>query len=370
MKNKKCTAIICEYNPFHNGHAYQIREVKKISDVVLCIMSGNTVQRGGLSCAEKYDRARIAVECGADIVIEHPFPYCMSSAADFSFSGTYIANALKADSLAFGHESEKETLLEISDLLSDNDFYEFAHSLYKSDKDIKNLSFAKLREKYVSDKLGTEKSLVMRLPNNILSVEYLSCLKKYPNMHPLFIQRNFEYISAGEIRNKIYNSEDFSSNVPQKSAFYLNQSALDTTILTSLTLKENYEDIYDCDYSLYNRILSRVSKSQTISELVASCTTSAYTSSKVRRAIYSIFFGVKRSDVKSLPQFTILLAASKNGLEYLSSNKKNFEIPVLTRSTDEKKYNINASTSFKPDRIFSILSNKKYSPYKTPYIKN
>jgi predicted nucleotidyltransferase len=210
----------------------------------------------------------------------------------------------------------------------------------------------------------------MRLPNNILSVEYLLCLKKYPNITPLFIQRNFEHISAGEIRDKIHNSEDFSSNVPQKSEFYLKQSAIDTSILTSLTLKGNYEEIYDCDYSLYNRILSRVNKSQSIYDLVSSCTTSAYTSSKVRRAIYSIFFGVKRSDVKSLPQFTILLSASKKGLEYLSSNKKNFEIPILTRSTDEKKYKIDTTTSLKPDKIYSILANEKYSPYKTPYIKN
>ncbi len=370
MEYKKITAIICEYNPFHMGHAYQIKEAKKFSDIIICIMSGNTVQRGGFSIFDKYERAKIAIENGADIVVEHPFPYCSSSAADFADSGIYIANSMKATILAFGHESEEKFLLEIADLLSNSNFSKQLNDIYKKHKNMKKYSFPKLREQYLNEIYGDEKSSLLKLPNNILAVEYLLSLKKYTNIAPWFIKRNFDFISAGNIREKIFNHEDVSEHVPCLVQKIFDQTKHDKAILTSLILSEDYKDFYDCDSSLYNRIISYAQKAKSLDELIMGCTTSAYTSSKVRRAIFSILFNVKKDDVKSLPKFTVLLGASKKGIQYISQNKKNFEIPILTRTTDEKNSSVNTDLNFKPGKIYSLLNDEKYTPYKKPYIMN
>lgn len=367
MKNTKCTAIICEYNPFHNGHAYQLSEARKFSDVILCVMSGNTVQRGGFSCADKYERAKIAIDNGADLVVEHPFPYCSSSAADFSQSAIHIANCLCSDYLTFGHESDETTLIEIADLLSKNNFSTWVSAEYKTNKNIKNLSFPKLREIYLANVLGEEKASVMKLPNNILSVEYLLALKQYPNIKPMFIKRNLTHISASCIREKIAKIENVEMHVPQlpQNIFFADKA--DLSVLTHLNLLSKYDEVYDCDESLFNRIISLAKSSASIDELIQKCTTSAYTSSKIRRAVFSIFFSTKKETVKKAPSFTVLLGASEKGLKYISENKKSFTIPILTRATDEAKLNLNTEPNFKADRIFKLIQGERYTPYLKPY---
>ena len=93
-KQRKTVAVICEYNPFHHGHRYQISHLKEKYDRVVGIMSGAFVQRGEVAVADKYRRAAAAVEGGMDLVVELPFPYCLSSGADFAMAGVRIAAAL------------------------------------------------------------------------------------------------------------------------------------------------------------------------------------------------------------------------------------------------------------------------------------
>ncbi|MBE6647983.1 MAG: nucleotidyltransferase family protein [Ruminococcaceae bacterium] len=371
---KKNTAIICEYNPFHNGHLYQLQKVKEQSEIVICIMSGNTVQRGGFSCADKYERAKIAVNFGADLVVEHPFPYCMSSAADFASSGVFIANALKADTLAFGYEKKHNMLLKISDLLSEDGVFDSINNIYKK-SDNKNLSYPKARVIYLSEIIGEENASLLKTPNNILSVEYLINLKKYNDMKPLFIKRNNEYISAGSIRDIIFDdssddkTKDISSFVPASPEKFFPFSDYNEAVLTYLNLCGQSSGIYDCDSSLYNRIIANAKKAKSVEHLVSLCTTSAYTSSKVRRAVFSIVFNTKTEDVKKMPSYTVLLGANEKGIKYISENKKRFEIPIFTRSTDEKKHSTDTSLLAKAEKIYSLLSKEEYTPYKKPYIK-
>ena len=102
----RVAAVICEYNPFHFGHKKQLEVLKTKYDAVVGIMSGDAVQRGEAAIADKYVRARAAVECGMDAVFSLPFPHCCASAADFARAGVYVADALGADALAFGVEDD------------------------------------------------------------------------------------------------------------------------------------------------------------------------------------------------------------------------------------------------------------------------
>ena len=116
----KVAAIITEYNPFHNGHKYQVDKIRELlgdDTVVIAIMSGNFTQRGEIAIADKTVRAKAAVECGVNLVLELPFPFSMSSAEFFAKGGVYIANALGiVDYLVFG--SECGNIRELSDIAS------------------------------------------------------------------------------------------------------------------------------------------------------------------------------------------------------------------------------------------------------------
>lgn len=113
----KISAVICEYNPFHPGHAYHISEVKKNSDAVIAVMSGSFTQRGIPAVISKYERAREAIAGGADLVLELPFPYCAASAEYFARAGVDIAErAGVVLELSFGSESgDAEALMKIAE---------------------------------------------------------------------------------------------------------------------------------------------------------------------------------------------------------------------------------------------------------------
>ena len=102
----RAAAVICEYNPFHFGHLKQLEALKGEYDAVIGVMSGDAVQRGEAAIADKYVRARAAVENGLDAVFSLPFPHCCASASDFARAGVYVAASLGADALAFGVEDD------------------------------------------------------------------------------------------------------------------------------------------------------------------------------------------------------------------------------------------------------------------------
>ena len=102
----KTAAIICEYNPFHNGHKYQIEQVKLSHDAVVCIMSGSFVQRGDIAVFDKWTRAKAALSSGSDLVIELPVCFSLNTAERFAFGGVSLADSLGIiDTLFFGSES-------------------------------------------------------------------------------------------------------------------------------------------------------------------------------------------------------------------------------------------------------------------------
>ena len=108
----KTIGIICEYNPFHTGHHHQLDSVKRDGAAVICLMSGNSTQRGELAITDKFTRAECALASGADLVLELPFPYCSSSADYFAGAGVALLHALSVDEINFGSESaDRERLL-------------------------------------------------------------------------------------------------------------------------------------------------------------------------------------------------------------------------------------------------------------------
>ena len=173
----KIAGIIAEYNPFHNGHLYQINETR--ADIVVAVMSGNFVQRGLPACWDKWTRAKYAVENGVDLVLELPVDFSVASAERFAFGGVYILNALGCiDTLCFGAEDDLSALKEAASALGNANVEELMK------KAPQGTAYHHLRNLAVPD------SDIIKKPNNILAIEYLKALSKLPStISPFAVKR-------------------------------------------------------------------------------------------------------------------------------------------------------------------------------------
>lgn len=178
--------IIAEYNPFHRGHAYQIETLKKETDAnfVIIAMSGNFVQRGAPALMEKYSRARMALSCGADLVLELPALYACASAEYFAAGGVALLESCGVVThLGFGTETEDfSSLKETADILC-REPEPFRDALQQELK--KGLSFPAARARALNSCFSVQNpahfppsASILDSPNNILAVEYLKALSR------------------------------------------------------------------------------------------------------------------------------------------------------------------------------------------------
>ena len=172
--------LICEFNPFHNGHKFLLEKIKSdFHDEVVCIMSGNFVQRGDLAITDKYKRAQAAMENGADLVVELPTVYALSGAQTFADNGVHLAASLNCERLYFGAENSINDLSEVAGLLENK---------LINDKIRTAMKGGQYYPKALSMALGEKNAKVVEQPNNILALEYIKACQKY-GILPIAIPR-------------------------------------------------------------------------------------------------------------------------------------------------------------------------------------
>jgi predicted nucleotidyltransferase len=384
----KKIAVICEYNPFHAGHEYQIKKAKSLfpDSAVIAIMSGHFTQRGEAAAFSKFTRAKAALKCGCDLVLELPFPFSSGSAEFFAYGGCDIAKKIGADMLLFGSESgDIEELKKLSDKLSSKEFKKSLADMRKS-HGTRSLGHAAL----VSSALDNdhERELISQ-PNNILALEYLSALKD-SGIEALTVKRvgagysdtshDSEFPSATALRKLLSDGENdkFISLLPCCSSEPF-QSALDRGEYVRDASKLN--DIYRCYFrfsnsrelshmaecggGITNKIVACALRSATADEFFASLRSKNATDAKIRRAMLFGMLNVSADMLKSSPCYTQLLAANKAGCELLSEIKKQKTIDILTKPTDIKNLSDAAKAqliiSQKADALYTLLTEKQQS---------
>ena len=368
----KICAIICEYNPFHNGHLHQLREAKRLSgaDAVICLMSGNFVQRGEAAIIHKYARARHAVLAGADVVIELPTVFATSNAELFAKGGIHILRSIpNVETLCFGAENaDKLAFISAARYLNDE-------PKEVSDK-IKEYtangnSYAKARANAWAGFIPLD---LLSSPNNILGLEYTKALLSSPSNISILpiprvgkgykdgeLQENFS--SASAIRTAIENGTDFSNNIPA----YVYQdcpkkleNSLDSLekIAVLNTSTQDLRLVCDCTEGLENAFQKAASSNESFVEAL---TSSRYTSARIRRIGLQNLLKIRESlirDCLQSPLYLRVLAANKNAKEVLLTLSK-ANIPVLTRGTDAQSLSGIAKECFEKDvyaeKIHSIL---------------
>lgn len=234
----KISAIISEYNPFHNGHKYQIDTAKEITgcDAVIALMSGNIVQRADFSIFDKSIRASAALNGGIDLVLENPALSVLQSAEGYAYSAVATLTKLNCvDFLVFGAEcSSLDDLNKIAQLLATED-NEFKNTL--SQELSKGNTFASARGKTVAHFLGKDAENILKQPNNLLAIEYLKAIiRQDSSLKPILIKRtgadhnsmhsNNGFASATLIRENLLNKRSIANFVP-RPAIYENQLPFD-----------------------------------------------------------------------------------------------------------------------------------------------
>ena len=205
----KAVGLITEYNPLHNGHILHLNKSVELTDadVAIAVMSGNFVQRGEPAVTDKYTRARMAVDCGVNLVIELPVEYALGSAEKFATGGILLLQALQAEAVCFGSESGNiRKLSEIADVLaSESDKYQLALK-----KELKTgVSFPVARENAIASLHimdADELHEILSSPNNILAIEYIKAIKRNAcSITP------FTYKREGMAYNAVFADDDIDA---------------------------------------------------------------------------------------------------------------------------------------------------------------
>jgi len=366
----KIAAIIAEYNPFHNGHAYHIAETKRMTgaDAVLAVMSGNFVQRGEPAVADKFLRAQAAVLGGCDLVIELPVAYAVSSAQRFSYGAVDLISKMGCIShISFGSEcGDIEKLTSLSRALRSDEFI-CAQKKFIDE----GLSYPLSRSLAARELLGDESADLLSQPNNILALEYINEIDALDlNIEPITVARfgsahdSFDtygaFASASAIRASAeLGNMNIAKYVPEKSfslykkaidsgTFFVNPSRFDTLVLSHLIrmTKDELQNIPDVSEGLENRIYDAVRSSQTLSELYDAVKSKRFTHSRIRRIIMCAYLGITDLDLEIPPQYIRVLAQNKTGSKILREMKQTAAIPIITKPAHIYRHSDDAVQQF------------------------
>jgi predicted nucleotidyltransferase len=354
MNAMKTMAIICEYNPFHNGHAYQISQHRNKYgvDCVIAVMSGNFVQRGAPAVCDKWTRAKMAVMGGCDLVVELPTVFATQSAERFAFGAVSLINYInQIDYLSFGSECGDIALLKtLAANILKPEFNECVSDILKS-----GISYPAARQKAVSDSLGKIYEDLLTKPNNLLAVEYLkNLLALGSNINPITLKRtighhdtenNDNFCSATHLRNLISNCGDASDFIPEISFKVFcdavtegkapaNNEPLD--ILSSYLLRTLTPDMLkrlpDMTEGLESRFIDASRSSVTFDEIAEAVKTKRYTRTRINRTLIHLLLGITKDDIKAAPTYLRVLAANSTGTEFLKTIKE--KCNIVTKAAD------------------------------------
>ena len=346
--------VVCEYNPFHRGHLLHLERCRAALEgesAVLCVLSGDFVQRGEAAVYDKFIRAEAACRSGADLVIELPLPWALSSAEGFARGALGLLGALGATHLGFGSETgETAPLQELARTLLEEDTIEQIRERMAREG---NLSFAAAREQVLTERLG-EKARLLRNPNDILAVEYLkAAAEQRLDLLPLAIRREGAGhdetatgagpCSASELRRRLQAGESLEGEIPAAAeAVYARARAegrelkdpamLEIAVLSRLRMLERaaFERLPDGGDGLGLRLWKAVQEEGRLEDIAQAAKSKRYALSRLRRMCLAAALGLDRESAKGLPPYARVLAFNERGQKLLREGDAS-AIPLLAK---------------------------------------
>lgn len=342
----KAVGIICEYNPFHNGHLYHLNKIKEMypDSIIILVTQGYFTERGDISIMTKKNKTSLCLDMGIDLIIELPFVFATQSADIFAYGAISILNYLKVDKIVFGSECNDINLLSnMAYIQLNNNQY---NSIVKKYLD-SGFNYPTALSKAIFDITGNN----INLPNDLLGISYIKAIKKLgSDIIPICIKRTNDYhtsnienniTSASNIRKMILKKEDISNLVPNELLKYplINQSFNDFFNLLKYKIisEQKHINIYQTvDEGFENRIIKNIYNSHSIDELIIKCKTKRYTYNKINRMLVHILCNFTKEEANKYKeiQYIRVLGFNKNGSNYLKQIKKDISIPIITKLSD------------------------------------
>lgn len=370
--------IIAEYNPFHNGHLYQIQKIKNSfpNATIIVAMSGNFTQRGDPAILDKWTRAQLAIQNGADLVVEIPYAFVTQSADYFSYAAITLLEKLKVEKLIFGSESNCiEDLIQIAKAqLGEKDF----------DKLVK--IYSKFGYNYPTSLSLALKDLtgkVIKTPNDILGITYIKTILKYQyKIKPVAIQRTNEYhckeltgliSSATSIREHIDQVEKIKDSIPHNT--------YEAILAETLYKKEDYfnflkykiiterdlEKYHLVEHHLAIKLKKEILIAKNYEDLIQKVKSKHQTYSKISRALLHILCNYTKEEAKDNNEirYIRLLGFNKNGRDYLNQHKKELSLPVISKISKDKDKML--ELELRTTKIYTLPYKNGEQKYKKEY---
>lgn len=341
------TGIICEYNPLHLGHKKHL-DVIRAEDPqgsIVCLMSGNFVQRGKPAILDKMIRAKAAILSGADLVLELPVTAALSSAEGFASEGVRLLGGF-CDRLCFGAETgSKESLLSTAKALLSP---EFSVQLKKQLQE--GLSFPAARQAAL-ESVGISGEL-LRKPNDILAVEYCKAiLAQGSAMEPMVITRQGSYHdtapdpenpSATALRQLMAEGSNWLDYVPTEARECLQGASLYTLQAGERAILARLRTMSDAEFEalpygsegLWRKLMHAARECATLEEILASTKSKRYTRSRLDRMVMCAFLGLTADDLSTPAPYARVLALNDRGRELLKKARKIGNFPNIGEKQD------------------------------------
>lgn len=355
MKN---IGVICEYNPFHNGHFRQLEQMRE-RGTAICLMSGNFVQRGEPALLDKQTRARAAVECGADLVLELPLTYALRSAEGFADGGVDIfARMGCVDELAFGcEEVDCNKIMSTAKALLDENFSAALKTELAS-----GLSFPAARQRAL-EKIGVEAAL-LREPNNILAVEYCKALlRRNSTVEPFMLHRDGSYHLSDDPQNPsasvLRGREDWTGYVPTAAQTVFANAPRHTVaagerawLARLRTMSEaEFEALPYGSEGLWRKLMHACRSERTLEDILAAAKSKRYPRTRLMRMLLCAFLGITEERLDAPAPYVRVLATNACGQGVLRRAKKEGSVEL-----------INAGAT-PPDRSYAELERRASDLY-------
>ena len=374
--------LICEFNPFHNGHKYIIEEAKKLTGLdVVCLMSGDFVQRGTPAIIDKYERAKSAILAGANAVLELPTIYACSNAENFATGAIKIFKSLEIKTLVFGIEDTNiEILKQIAKLkLENSERFKLAFK-----NEIQNgINYNTALKRSIAKTIGDDSVFeILNKPNNILAIEYLTAILKLDaDIEPIAINRtdngyvsekpNNEFLSASAIRDKILANEYYSKFVPEFAIlpYYFSKENLETldslNLLTIRSLSvEKLSKHYDYSEGIEYRVKKICDSASSLSQAKNEIATPRYRIARVTKLLLYPLLCVTKDVVdvsqKTKPVVKVLAIQKNNKFLISNANKRKISLIVTNKDYDNLSANQKkiASIDLLASNIYSCITNR------------
>lgn len=375
MRLTSC-GVIVEYNPFHNGHIYHLKEARKKSeaDVLVAVMSGNFLQRGEPAIIDKWQRAETALHNGADLVIELPFAYAVQSADYFAKGGVKLLHSLNVESLCFG-----------TDLTQSMD-YELFGQTYVEKEELINQRYQEIKnngQSYPQQMTQIYRELLQQVPldfsspNHILGMAYAKENARYNNpmsLIPITRQgsgyhdetiKSQEFSSATAIRQRVLEKDmtSISHTVPSETREFLKNNNLHSwedywPLLKYHLLTHSFEelsDTYQLSEGIEYRLKELVKKAASFSDFMSLVKTKRYTWTRLQRLATYLLLNVTQEEIEQVwnKSYLRVLGFNEIGRRYLKQEKNRSELPIITKISQKNESQL--SLDIRAGQIYQLI---------------